>query len=422
MTLDRCRSFADGTWRFKNLATAELDDIAPLLISQHERQHYRQMITSPWGLLIFRTQLLLDVLTDSILRNLILRRADVRDLFPLGDWYRRNHDALRASDRELYEHVSPAFSHMEVLSRFMRCIVGAGHPSARDFVQSANACLDVVEKCYRLPATARWEEPRGEVASARCFSVIDVVEASARMTEYGLLLRGENDRLLKEWRQAHFGEAEDSAFCYVIDQLGDPVLAHFALDAALQALVDPSWACALSRKLEVSKDHPGARLRLVVDYLLKQWNGPTHLAELNRQMCSDLGIELIDRTAAAEIVTCVTAAPKMRRNCTKNFELLLVEKFCAGITRRGSLADAVTRDLVRGMSPVYEIWNDRIVPGDQSNPVTAFYAELELVLLQAQLCEAARADGVLEKDFLFRGLLESGKGFGAAIDSQFIFQ
>ena len=112
----------------------------------------------------------------------------------------------------------------------------------------------------------------------------------------------------------------------------------------------------------------------------------------------------------------------MRRNCTKNFELLLVEKFCAGITRRGSLADAVTRDLVRGMSPVYEIWNDRIVPGDQSNPVTAFYAELELVLLQAQLCEAARADGVLEKDFLFRGLLESGKGFGAAIDSQFIFQ
>lgn len=419
---DWCTSSKDGTWKFNNLATAELNDIAPLLISQHERQHYRQMITSPWGLLIFRIQVLLDVHVDSILKNLSTRRVDVRDLFPLGDWYRNNRDTLRGSDRELYWHLDPGFSHLEALSQFMTCIVGAERLSPRDFVQRANACLEIVERCFGVAATGRWKEPGDDVAASSYFPVLDIVEASARMTEYGLLERGENDRLLQEWRVAHFKGGDENAFSYVVDQLRNPLLAHFALDAALQALVDPSWGCMLGRQLEFAKDHPGARLQLIVDYLLKHWDGTQNLVELNKQMCSDLELELVDRTAAVEIVKNVRAAKKMRRSCSKEFELLLVDKFCAGITRRGALADAEVFDLVRGMPPVYEIWNDRSIPGDQSIPATHFYDELQIVLLQAQIREAALADGVLDEDFVFRDQLRRGECFGTAIDSQFIFQ
>lgn len=419
---DWCNVLPDRTWRFKNLSAAELDDINPLLISQHERQHFRQLVTSPWGLLIFRAHLSLFTLVERVLMNLSSRSVDVEGLFPVVEWYQRTRESIRKSDRELHEHLEPAFTRIEALKCLLDEVAGVKRLTASEFARNSNSSLDIIEELLSLPRFVRWKEPSELGSEVPQFSVGDILEGAARMHEYGMLLPADNDRLVAEWKRANFDPRNSSAFTYVLSELNEPRLGLFALDAALQGLVDPSWATVLPRELEVSKDHPDARLRQVVGYVRDNWSGQMDFGAFNASMCDALGFKVFDGAAAGQVTAKVRAGQLPRRKCSRDFEKMLVDKVCAGIVRRGEIADK-SYDLTRGLVPAFEIWNDRTLQGDpRSRLPSSMERDLDLVLLQAHVCGAALGDGVLDADFRFSEYLVNGKLFGKAIDSQFVLE
>ncbi len=260
-------------WKFRSDVEIGLDEAIPLLVREHERHHYQQLMSTPVGLLTWR---IMNTLTAGVLwivRTLALTPATEGCELPITDWYfSGGREAIERNPpqqsnryyRSVLEHLDEVFFEVQILERFLAAFLGRQSLSTHQFVSLANQALPFLERASDLHYGVRWAtrsaEAQGYVGTEH-FSLTEIVEASARFYEHRMLGQDKSTKaLLKDWKERSIHGVYKPAYEWLWREFRNPYFAGIAIDVAMNSPIDPVCAEAVGGRIYVEDVLPGWRL------------------------------------------------------------------------------------------------------------------------------------------------------------------
>jgi hypothetical protein len=277
----------------KSKRPVDLPSISPFLTWQHEREHYRALMSTATGILLWRLNT--DILSTAsyMVRKINCGPAGETIRAPFQDWYEATGKALIAADppydpavaeslgltEKEFRRITPAVMELkarelETLQRFQTGFLGNQKMPMREFVDVANRAAPIladrsgIEGHRRLRWRAR-DESRPSQLPDPDFTVAELLEADARLYEHiALLSAGGSREHLQEWRRKHIFGIYKRAYDWLLAELGDPSIARAAIEIALMGPVDPAALPAThpaaGAEVWVEDAHPSWRLVRIV--------------------------------------------------------------------------------------------------------------------------------------------------------------
>jgi hypothetical protein len=273
----------------KGNGAVDLASISPFLTWQHEREHYRALMSTATGVLLWRLNS--DILSTAsyMVRRINCGPAGETIRPPFQEWYKTTGKALVAADppydpiiaeslgltEKEFRRRTPAVmdlkaGELETLQRFQEGFLGTRKITMREFVDIANRAVPIladrsgIEAHRRLRWRARDESCPSQLPDPD-FTVPELLEADARLYEHiALLAAGGSGTDLEEWRRKHIFGIYKRAYDWLLAELGDAAMARAAIEIALMGPVDPAALPADNSEVWVEDAHPSWRLVRVV--------------------------------------------------------------------------------------------------------------------------------------------------------------
>lgn len=314
-------------WTPSDVTPQSLDELTPFLVAYHEREHYRELMSSPCGLLTWRALNGVASAVGFLVEKISKSSACESVRLPLTDWYVNGgrqaleHDPpemlpaqrKQGIDEEDYRaaiipYMDAVFGEIEILLRFLDAFEERAQLTMREFVGLANAAFYWLAQRAELPLNVRWsahdlDAPSYLPAGAVTFN--EIVEAAARMWELQLLRRfGATGALVEEWYQRAIFGVYKPAYDYLWSELGDPWLSRLAIDIALTSPVDLACSGATDGVIYVEDVLPSWRLPRVVRSMRDEfWPADRSGQELEvrRNIAMRAGIPTPEATLAAAL-------------------------------------------------------------------------------------------------------------------------
>jgi hypothetical protein len=274
-------------WRPSGVKLQQLSDAAPLLVAYHEREHFRELMSSPCGLLTWRVINGIATAIAFIVRKISESSAAETVRLPLRDWYvnggrdalcadppppppgqrERGYDATTYA-RDLLPYLDAVFGEIDVLTRFLDAFEERVDLTMREFVDLANTAFFWLSRRSELPLTLRWsaydlDAPSYLPRDGVTFN--EIIEAAARFWELQHLYDfGATDALIDEWRRQSIFGVYQPAFDFLRPALDDPWLCRVAIDVALTSPIDLACSTATTGVIHVEEILPSWRLPKIV--------------------------------------------------------------------------------------------------------------------------------------------------------------
>jgi hypothetical protein len=307
------------------------DAATSLLTLVHEREHYRQVTTTPLGLLMWRAVQCLLVDTDWMLRMLAFSGVHGGLFAPLTLWYsERGRDLLAAHPplppqeyldvverrAEGYgqwalEETQYVAESLDTVRGFLHALMDEKDLPMEKFIRTANLAYPVIAHRSGLENRINWDTRLPASAShlpEPRFSITEIIEAGARLKELEVLKQVKSDTaFVQEWYRQNIHGVYGPAFQWLITEVGDPFIARVAIDMACTTPLDLACASEAERVLLVEETHPSWRLVKLVS-ALKQRYWPGGEAEQIRAVLEDVAVAAGVPTPASAVQSLVGRA------------------------------------------------------------------------------------------------------------------
>lgn len=307
-TRDRYVEIIDGPdnasrgWILRKDIPFTLAEITPLLTRDHERQHYVQLMSSPIGLLIWRTLNSLLTATQWLISTSSRSTAAVHAGAPLVNWYKsKGRDALlqdppspptnwkseildsaraRHYRETIIADLDRVIDEIDTLSSFLEAIIGRPKISIGQFIEIANKAYRYIAISSDLKKTTLWTtnlDPNLPLLPEGYFSLTELLEAQSRLWERGILENAKaNADLLQQWEDNCLHGVYGPAYKFVMNSLGDVTFSTIAIDVSLQTPIDLACLATRSSELRVEDVLPSWRIPKVVKALCADfWDSKT---------------------------------------------------------------------------------------------------------------------------------------------------
>ena len=290
------------------------------LIRRHEFAHYRQLNSTPLGLLLWRAY-------NSLLSDLDFICGAVTDLkpaprfsLPIDQWvggpalakalqdgavFRKDRISIVWNDRDsTMDYVRHLGGQVGGLRRFLDAILNRSAMTVGEFVGIANAALEEMGRRSDLRPTKEWttrlpdETP---LYTSDRFSGTELIEAAARLVERQVIEHIDDaPSRLSDWEKAGIHGVYAPAYRWLMSEVGSVEAAIALLDLAFMTPIDMAFFDAVDGELLVEDVLPGFRLpRLAGVAAGRFW--PERGAELDEflgsSLCEAAGLVRAERIA-----------------------------------------------------------------------------------------------------------------------------
>lgn len=251
-----------------------LDELAPLLVCGHERDHYCMLTSTPCGLLLWRC---INALTGGLLfvaRKIGTSNAKYTCFLPLTEWYftigrkelQRNPPLLSEGisrrldqnqkllfEKHMPSYIDEVFYEINTLTQFLNAFQGDSSMTMEDFVNLANEAFCRLAIRSDLKLNIEWKAhnpslphylPKGG------FTLNEILEANARFWELDALQKHNvSKKILDQWKENSIFGVYKPVFDWLYYELADPAIARLAIDIALTTPIDLCCSNAIAGQL-----------------------------------------------------------------------------------------------------------------------------------------------------------------------------
>lgn len=312
------KEVASAPWNriitFSNDGSLPQELLQSELTRLHEQAHYRQLMSTPLGLLLWRTYNALACDLEFIVRATTSVYPPLQINLPIDTWFAKNGleqlSQAVLTGAEFNSHwpykrwndLKTTLPYLENLSievnllqLFLSALLDRTSFTIGYFVDIANASFDVLQRRSDTSFKVRWatrlplDTPL--ITNSR-FSGTEMIEASARFEErLYLATLTDSTKQIEQWELKAIHGVYAPVYKWLLDQLGDDVEAALAiLDTAFMTPIDPAFVGACEGDLFVEEILPSFRLEKLVEVALNDF-WPCNPQELN----DFLGCSLCER-------------------------------------------------------------------------------------------------------------------------------
>jgi len=253
-------------WSVRPGVQASIEDLQPILTPEHERHHFQQLMTTPYGLYLWR---LMTSLTSSLEYSLRVIREETEvapDRLPFTTWYQESGTQLLPTGEVGGSRIAKLHRTMveaSAMSEFLLALMGRRKLTIGQFLELANTSQAEVCRAADLPMQAIWTtrlDPDTPYLPDGYFSTSEIIEAAARFKELGLI-RGTapdaNQALEEAWRGQALHGIYRPAFEYLEKKLVHYIPCAFAIDLSMLGRLDPVTHTSAGEEILFEGTHPG---------------------------------------------------------------------------------------------------------------------------------------------------------------------
>jgi hypothetical protein len=257
------------------------------LTVQHEEAHYRQLMTTPMGLLLWRALNSLCADVEYIALECGSFRPELSLKLPLHRWYlgagqveyanalqsgkrttTRPAAATSIPEAERRKYMVGLCLAIESIEGFLRGLLEDAGCTVGEFVEAANLAFGEMGKRSDLSIPFVWTtrlDPRTLIVADGRLSGVELIEAGARLEERRLLeaLPDAAERI-KDWEGEAVSGVYGRGYRLLMDDIGEVRIALAVLDAAFMTPIDPALAGFAHGLLVVEDVLPSFRLPRIV--------------------------------------------------------------------------------------------------------------------------------------------------------------
>lgn len=290
------------------------DGVLEVLLTQsHENSHYRQLMSTPLGLMLWRAMNVLGVDVNFLSRHVTGLRPPLWPPGPpLDDWL--SGGGLEMFDRALREGatfepgVKPSVSHqgtelirymdfllseLRVMKFFLTGVLDRSGLRVGDFVEVANFAVEIMNRRSDLKMDAVWSTrlpPDTPLLGDGRFAGNEIIEAAARLEEHRILdLIGVSPGAFEQWQRTRIFGVYQPVYEYLLRELRDVSAALAVLDVTMMTPIDVAFAAAADSALVVEDVLPSFRLPRLVEAARKRF-WPRDPDKLSPLVARDLAV------------------------------------------------------------------------------------------------------------------------------------
>src|SRR5271157_2119964 len=181
-----------------------------ILTHQHELSHYRQLMSTPMGLMLWRAQNVISVNVNFLARHVTWLRPSVEAGFPLDRWL-LDEDGLEKYERAwrqgatidpralpvtwyrnegFVDYLRGRINEIYLTREFLNAVTGRPEITVGEFVELANAVFWFMNRRSDLKVETKWATrlpPETPLLGDGLFSGNEIIEAAARLKEHRIL-------------------------------------------------------------------------------------------------------------------------------------------------------------------------------------------------------------------------------------------
>lgn len=259
----------------KEISAARIDQELTL---RHEVSHYRQLMTTPFGLLLWRTYNSILSHAEYIARALLDIEPPVDFSVPVHKWVMQHPvSQLAQAGHRFSAHRSTGsplglmqiapfidrFSQdVQTLSNFLEALLEGKCATVGEFVTLANDAFDALSVPSDMRAFKPWRTRLApETPFKRDFSCSEIIEACARFEERRVLeLLPDGVDRIEAWEARNIHGVYAPAYRYLQERLGDTDAALAIIDVAFMSPIDLAFSGMTKHELYVEDVLPHFRL------------------------------------------------------------------------------------------------------------------------------------------------------------------
>ncbi len=255
------------------------------LIRRHEFAHYRQLNSTPFGLLLWRAY-------NSLLSDVDFICGAVADLepapyfsLPIDQWvagpgltkalqdgavFRKDRISIVWNDLgRMKDYVRNLGGQIGELRKFLDAILNRSAMTIGEFVEIANAALDEMGRRSDLRPTKKWTTNLSDdtpLYTCDRFSGTEMIEAAARLVERQLIEQiTDAPSYLADWEKSQIHGVYAPAYRWLMSEVGSVEAAIGLLDVAFMTPIDMAFFDAVEGELLVEDVLPAFRLPRLVE-------------------------------------------------------------------------------------------------------------------------------------------------------------
>lgn len=295
-----------------------------LLTRRHEESHYRHLMSTPLGLLLWRAMNVLVVDANFLIRHVAGLRPDLWPPEPpLDGWLAGggldifSHTladggvidpavgpSTRYRGQDLVRYMGFLVNEIRVIRVFLNGILERTTLKVGEFVAVANLAMEIMNRRSDLKAEAVWATrlpPESPLLPADAFAGNEIIEAAARFEEHQLLdFVALAPGMFEHWQRTRIFGVYQPAYEHLSRELRHLGAALAVIDVALMSPVDPAFAAVGGGTLIVEDLLPSLRLPRLIEAARDHFWPRDHTrwqGLLGRDLALAAGLALPDRVA-----------------------------------------------------------------------------------------------------------------------------
>jgi hypothetical protein len=272
------------------------EDVLDVFLTQlHEQSHYRQLMSTPFGLMLWRAMNVLAADVHFLARHVSgLRPPLYPPEPPIDEWL--SNGGLEQFDRSLREGGSidpkarPSVRHqgpdlirymdfllqeLRVMKFFHYGLQQRSELRVGDFISVANLAMEIMNRRSDLQVEVTWSTrlpPETLLLGDGRFAGNEIIEGAARLEEHRIMGRMEvSPEMFDKWRRTRIFGVYQPVYEHLLDELKDASAALAVLDVAMMTPIDPAFAQATGGTLVVEDVLPSFRLPRLVEAARKRF-------------------------------------------------------------------------------------------------------------------------------------------------------
>ncbi|HJW55313.1 MAG TPA: hypothetical protein VJ577_08580 [Burkholderiaceae bacterium] len=257
------------------------------LTRRHEISHYRHLMTTPFGLLIWRTYNTIISHAEFISRALKDIRPPIGYSLPIHEWVKRNPVSGLAKNGRCFtpdrigirtanlestaEFIDYLNGKVHVLTGFLNALLYGKCETIGAFISLANDAFVALAEASDIAPSRPWRTNLPlDTSFPRGFCMAELVEANARLDERRFLEAQPNAKhLIEAWEARSIHGMYERAYRYLMHELGDVDAALCVVDAAIMSPIDPAFSTMVDDGLVIEQILPSFRLAKLVEEATK---------------------------------------------------------------------------------------------------------------------------------------------------------
>ena len=389
------------------------------LVRRHEYAHYRQLMSTPLGLLLWRVNNSLLSNISYVVRAVTCVRPLQKVELPIDIWFRKvgleqlskaASEGANFNSRWPYKNVRDlrlALPYLEyvsdeisILKKFTSAILERTDLTVGEFIEIANTSFNILQNRSNTSFDVCWSTRLPldtPLISHNRFSGSEMIEASARLEERLWLnsfpYSPKTLREIEMWELRAIHGVYAPAYLWLLDQLEDVGVALSIIDTAFMSPIDPAFAEVCSGSLIVEEVLPSFRLEKLVEVALTDfWPATTSELDdfLNQTLCVRAGLPKPSKVISQGLAVSYSGKNSWGYDARSRgedlFDLSIVLEYSQDEVRRAMSirersASAFVREnyeKVGSFSPILTFYRDSVIYGMDTPSYDGRYDELYL--------------------------------------------